>query len=81
MFRFIKNAYTNPLISRSFSHRSFSSVEVKIDADPITESSMTPKKIVEYLNKFIIGQQDAKRSMAIALSTFSFQTQAKIIRK
>jgi len=28
---------------------------------------MTPKKIVEYLNKFIIGQQDAKRSMAVAL--------------
>jgi len=30
-------------------------------------SSMTPKEIVEYLDKYVIGQNDAKRVIAIAL--------------
>lgn len=80
MFRFIKNVYANPLISsRSFYSRPFCTVvEPKLDADA---DSMTPRKIVEYLNKFIIGQQDAKRSMSIALSNFLTQTQAHLLRK
>ena len=30
-------------------------------------SQMTPKEIVSELNRFIIGQKDAKKSVAIAL--------------
>jgi ATP-dependent HslUV protease ATP-binding subunit HslU len=33
----------------------------------LTESSMTPKEIVSELDKYIIGQQEAKRAVAIAL--------------
>ena len=28
---------------------------------------LTPRKIVEYLDEYIVGQQDAKRSVAVAL--------------
>ena len=28
---------------------------------------LTPRKIVEELNKYIVGQEDAKKSVAIAL--------------
>lgn len=69
MFRFIRNVQKNSAVVRT-SRRAFSSeqetVQPSVTDQP--ESAMTPKKIVEYLNSFIIGQQDAKRSMAIALS-------------
>ncbi len=80
MFRFIKNVYANPLISsRSFYARPFCTVvEPKVDID---SDAMTPRKIVEYLNKFIIGQQDAKRSMSIALSNELIKTKADLVRK
>ena len=28
---------------------------------------LTPRKIVEYLDEYIVGQQNAKRSVAVAL--------------
>ena len=31
------------------------------------DNDMTPMQIVEYLNKHIVGQQDAKRAIAIAM--------------
>jgi ATP-dependent protease Clp ATPase subunit len=34
---------------------------IKLDND------MTPRQIVDYLNKHIVGQQDAKRAIAIAM--------------
>ena len=34
----------------------------------LTESELTPRKIIEYLDKFIIGQAKAKRCIAIAPS-------------
>jgi len=34
---------------------------------PITESSLTPKKIVNYLDQYIIGQNDAKKAVAVAV--------------
>ena len=43
---------------------------VETQATEITlaqEASMTPKEIVHALNKYIIGQDDAKRALAIAL--------------
>ncbi len=33
------------------------------------DSSLTPKKIVELLDKYIVGQKDAKKAIAIALRT------------
>ncbi|MBU2648307.1 ATP-dependent protease ATPase subunit HslU [bacterium] len=33
----------------------------------ITESSLIPKKIVDFLDRYIVGQKNAKRSVAIAL--------------
>lgn len=73
MFRFIKNAHKDCSFIRNFGKKFSSEQEasaaVKNTSADNTEFSMTPKNIVEYLNSFIIGQQDAKRSMAIALST------------
>lgn len=37
------------------------------DTNYLTESVMTPKEIVHELDRFIIGQEDAKRKVAIAL--------------
>ena len=37
------------------------SVDFQLDND------MTPKQIVDYLNKHIVGQHDAKRAIAIAM--------------
>lgn len=34
---------------------------------PIPAASLTPKKVVEYLDRFIIGQQEAKKAVAISL--------------
>jgi ATP-dependent protease HslVU (ClpYQ) ATPase subunit len=31
------------------------------------DNDMTPRQIVDYLNKHIVGQQDAKRAIAIAM--------------
>ncbi|KAJ1495933.1 P-loop containing nucleoside triphosphate hydrolase protein, partial [Baffinella frigidus] len=36
-------------------------------APPPLDDDMTPKEIVAYLNKHIVGQQDAKRAIAIAM--------------
>ena len=36
-------------------------------ATKITNSDLTPSKIIEYLNRYIIGQDKAKRAVAIAL--------------
>jgi len=72
MIRFIKNVSINlPIFFRPSYSRRFSNIaEGTPEVDLNTETTMTPKKIVEYLNKFIIGQQDAKRSMSIALSNY-----------
>jgi ATP-dependent HslUV protease ATP-binding subunit HslU len=35
----------------------------KLDID---ESQLTPEKVVEYLDKYVIGQRDAKRAIACA---------------
>ena len=68
MFRFVKNLHRNCSITRTFAKKFSSEQETQVPAVEKAEPSMTPKNIVEYLNDFIIGQQDAKRSMAIALS-------------
>ena len=34
---------------------------------PSSEASMTPRQIVEQLDRFIVGQAKAKRSVAIAI--------------
>jgi len=69
MFRFLKNVSINPIFKRPSYFRHFSTTAEGVLGPEInSETEMTPKKIVEYLNKFIIGQQDAKRSMSIALS-------------
>ena len=48
---------------------------------------LTPRRIVEYLDQYIIGQQDAKKSVAVALrnrwraSNFLLKLQRKSARK
>ncbi|MGE3977839.1 MAG: ATP-dependent protease ATPase subunit HslU [Nitrospira sp.] len=37
------------------------------DAEPLNLNSLTPHQIVEELNRYVIGQKDAKRMVAIAL--------------
>lgn len=37
------------------------------DAGPLNLNSLTPRQIVEELNRYVIGQKDAKRMVAIAL--------------
>jgi ATP-dependent HslUV protease ATP-binding subunit HslU len=37
------------------------------DAQPLNINSLTPRQIVEELNRYVIGQKDAKRMVAIAL--------------
>src|SRR4029079_5066607 len=37
------------------------------DAEPLNLNSLTPRQIVEELNRYVIGQKDAKRMVAIAL--------------
>jgi ATP-dependent protease Clp ATPase subunit len=72
MLKFAKNFQRLAQSTTIFQVRCFS--EVPIKPEPVDEisSDMTPKKIVQYLNKYIIGQEDAKRAMAIALSNNYF---------
>ena len=70
MLRFIKNVSTNSFFNQNI-QRMFCSVQ---EAAPVekfinTDDKMTPREIVKYLDTHIIGQNDAKKSMAIALST------------
>ncbi len=37
------------------------------EAEPLNLNSLTPRQIVEELNRYVIGQKDAKRMVAIAL--------------
>jgi len=37
------------------------------DCEPLNLNSLTPRQIVEELNRYVIGQKDAKRMVAIAL--------------
>jgi len=37
------------------------------DAEPLNLNNLTPRQIVEELNRYVIGQKDAKRMVAIAL--------------
>lgn len=37
----------------------------------ILKSQMTPKQIINYLNQYIIGQDEAKKAVAMALSIYS----------
>lgn len=39
----------------------------KYKLEEISETSLTPKKIVEYLDQYIIGQEDAKKAIAVAV--------------
>jgi ATP-dependent HslUV protease ATP-binding subunit HslU len=39
----------------------------ELTADATAEASLTPRTIVEYLDRFIVGQSAAKRSVAIAI--------------
>lgn len=40
---------------------------IMIDSSPRTVNGLTPKQVVEELDKYIVGQEDAKRAVAIAL--------------
>ena len=40
---------------------------MKTDTTPVNVNSLTPRQIVEELNRYVIGQKDAKRMVAIAL--------------
>ncbi|HSN03814.1 MAG TPA: ATP-dependent protease ATPase subunit HslU [Nitrospira sp.] len=40
---------------------------MKTDTAPLNVNSLTPSQIVEELNRYVIGQKDAKRMVAIAL--------------
>lgn len=82
MFSLIKNAFKTPSFTRYVGQRLYSQHAVKLESTTpekekryspafATETSMTPKKIVEYLDSYIIGQKDAKKSMAIALSNIN----------
>jgi ATP-dependent protease HslVU (ClpYQ), ATPase subunit len=51
-----------------FQFRFFSETTTQLQQAEEISSEMTPKKIVAYLDKYIIGQNDAKKAMAIALS-------------
>lgn len=68
MLKFAKNFQLLIQNTRIFSVRYFSEASAKPQHVEEFSSDMTPKKIVEYLDKYIIGQSDAKRAMAIALS-------------
>ncbi len=46
--------------------------ELTNSMDIESEKKMTPKRIKEELDKYIIGQDHVKRAIAIALSTFYF---------
>lgn len=37
------------------------------NGNPIVRESLTPKKIVEHLNQYIVGQEEAKRVVAVAV--------------
>ena len=40
---------------------------MKNTTTPVNVNSLTPRQIVEELNRYVIGQKDAKRMVAIAL--------------
>jgi ATP-dependent HslUV protease ATP-binding subunit HslU len=71
MLKFARNLRNLPSCSQFLHARWFSEVPQTEQKQEEFTSDMTPKKIVEYLDKFIIGQQDAKKAMAIALSISS----------
>lgn len=71
MLKFARNLRYLPNYSQYLHARWFSEVTVAEQKADEISSDMTPRKIVEYLDKFIIGQQDAKKAMAIALSITS----------
>lgn len=68
MLKFARNLRNLPIYSQCLPVRWFSETIQPEQKPEELSSDMTPKKIVEYLDKFIIGQQDAKKAMAIALS-------------
>jgi ATP-dependent HslUV protease ATP-binding subunit HslU len=41
--------------------------QTKTETAPVNVNSLTPRQIVEELNRYVIGQKDAKRMVAIAL--------------
>ena len=41
--------------------------DVAAAAEPVEFSTLTPRKVVEELDKYIVGQDDAKKAVAIAL--------------
>jgi ATP-dependent protease Clp ATPase subunit len=45
------------------------------------DNDMTPRQIVEYLNKHIVGQQDAKRAISIAMVISAFSCIMLMIRE
>ena len=80
MFRFPKRLsyYRNPNIFKQFKFCCYSNValaettpEIDKQALDATASSLLaalkPREVVEQLNKFIVGQPEAKRAVAIAL--------------
>lgn len=68
MLKFARNLRNLPNYTQYLPGRWFSETLQAENKPEEFTSDMTPKKIVEYLDKFIIGQQDAKKAMAIALS-------------
>lgn len=68
MLKFARKLRYLPNYSQFLPAKWFSEVPSAEQKPEEISSDMTPKKIVEYLDKFIIGQQEAKKAMAIALS-------------
>lgn len=69
-----------PLAARACSSQSAAARPVQVKVEPPTEAAaepdkkgeeadagLRPREIVEYLNRYIVGQADAKRAVAVAL--------------
>lgn len=68
MFRLFKNVSKPCFLIKNFGQRQFSQQQTAAVPELKLDKEMTPKKIVEYLDAFIVGQNEAKKSMAVALS-------------
>ena len=63
----LQTEWATPLVSSRFSTYITMSVSSVLPSLWQLSDEMTPKEIVNYLNKHIVGQSDAKRAIAIAM--------------